>query len=139
MKSSGYCCPLVNSYHPRHPWKAEVAEPLDIFEGVSVVVPCTMKLMRQHVALLYEHSTEVKKQAGAKGQKEETCTMKLGHWMRQHEALLYEHSTEVKKQAGTKGQTEELGLMTLIVNDQALKPLALTCRRISCTHILLKE
>jgi hypothetical protein len=106
MKSSGCCCPLVNSYHPRHLRKAEVVEPLVTFEGVSVVVPCTMKLRQE---------------------------------MRKHEALLYGRSTEVKKQTGAKGQKEELGLMTLIENDRALKPLALTCRRISCTHILLKE
>ena len=59
--------------------------------------------------------------------------------MRQHEVLLYEHSTEVKKQTGAKWQKEELGPMTLIVNDRALKPLGLTCQRISCIHILLKE
>ena len=44
--------------------------------------------------------------------------------------LLYEHSVEVKRQAGQE---------TLIVTDRALKPLTPTCRRISCTHILLKE
>ena len=54
MKSSGRC-PLVNSYHPKHPRKAEVAERLVTFEGVSVVqlVPYMMKLrqrMRQHKA-----------------------------------------------------------------------------------------
>jgi hypothetical protein len=53
--------------------------------------------------------------------------------MRQHEALLYEHSTEVKKQGGVKWQE------TLIVKDRALKPLTLTCRRISCTRISLKR
>ena len=47
--------------------------------------------------------------------------------------LLYEHSVEVKKQAGAKWQE------TLIVTDRALKPLTLTCQRISCTHIWLKE
>ena len=41
---------------------AELAELLS-FEGVAVVVPCTMRLrqmMRQQEALLYEHSIEVK-------------------------------------------------------------------------------
>jgi hypothetical protein len=94
MKSSGRC-PLVNSYHPKHPRKAEVAEPLVTFERVSVVrlVPYTMKLRQ---------------------------------WMRQHKALLYGHSTEVQEQAGAKRQGV-LGLMTMIVEDRALKLLALTC------------
>ena len=47
--------------------------------------------------------------------------------MQQQEVLLYEHSAEVKKQAAVKW-LQELGLMTLIVNDQALKLLGLTCR-----------
>ena len=54
--------------------------------------------------------------------------------MRQHEALLYEHLIEVKKQIGVKWQKK-----TLILDYRALKPLKLTCRRISCPHILLKE
>ena len=91
--------------------------------------------MRQHKALLYGHSTEVQEQAVVQLV---PYAMKLRHcWMRQHKALLYGHSTEVQEQTGAKRQKEEL--VTMIVEDRALKLLALTCRRIFCTRISLKE